>query len=280
MDDATREGYTNTAAKAEREAEKQRYAEWGEIMDVSIYVFAGLAVISGAILSYVAFTGWKSKESVALWSLYATIVFVVTGSFIYFQKRIWEGQVPQVANDPFMISVEGSLLDVTPPEQMPVLLFQRGKIIFPAQFVVFVRLINLQSKPVMIDSITVEIQPRENEWLKLERIDGRTGNLLFRKENPAHEAWVMSHEGKEMSALLADNAIFPNIPVRGWMYLSFKGTRLRPINNSYRFTVADAEGKTFTKIVTPKNVTDPLQMGGLKPTQTVDIRSYAYSLNE
>jgi hypothetical protein len=67
-------------------------------MDLLIATFAALPAISGAALGVVGiFTQWKSKETIAVWSLYFTIVFTVTTVFLIWQKRIWDS--PSVVSD-------------------------------------------------------------------------------------------------------------------------------------------------------------------------------------
>jgi hypothetical protein len=92
MDDASKSD-AKPGGKAEHKGKNVWERNREKTMEVLMYVFGCFAVISGAFLSYIAFwTGLKAKESLALWTFYATIFFVLTGAFVYFQKRLWDAQ--------------------------------------------------------------------------------------------------------------------------------------------------------------------------------------------
>ena len=81
-------------AKAEAETETARKETRPKTMtDVFIYVCGALVVIGGLWLGYLGVFGHlKSQQSLGLWVLYATILFVLTGAFLYFQKLIWQSK--------------------------------------------------------------------------------------------------------------------------------------------------------------------------------------------
>jgi hypothetical protein len=86
------EGHAETSAEAEHENKEEQPKPRGT-MDVLIYICGALVIISGAVLSFLGISGGlKDHRSLGLWVLFLTILFALTGAFLYFQKRLGEGQ--------------------------------------------------------------------------------------------------------------------------------------------------------------------------------------------
>src|SRR2546423_851992 len=89
---------SETSAKAQRKAEEIWHKWRGKsVLDVLIYICGTLVIVGGLWLGYLGVSGHlKSQKALGLWVLYGTLFFVLTGSFLYFQKLIWEAQTAAV----------------------------------------------------------------------------------------------------------------------------------------------------------------------------------------
>jgi hypothetical protein len=86
-------GASKAYAKAKDKAEKV-WQEWRpkSVLDILIYICGLLAAIGGLWLGYLGVSGHlKNQQSMGLWVLFGTIIFVLTGAFLHFQKLLWEG---------------------------------------------------------------------------------------------------------------------------------------------------------------------------------------------
>lgn len=92
-------GASKAYAKSKHKADEV-WQKWGpkSVLDVSIYICGTLAVLGSLWLGYLGVSGHlKNQQSLGLWILYSTIIFVLTGAFLHFQKLIWEGSAKSEA---------------------------------------------------------------------------------------------------------------------------------------------------------------------------------------
>jgi hypothetical protein len=86
-------GASKAYAKAKHNAEKV-WQKWRpkSVLDVLSYIFGILAALGSLWLGYLGVSGHlKNHQTMGLWVLYTTIIFILTGAFLHFQKLIWEG---------------------------------------------------------------------------------------------------------------------------------------------------------------------------------------------
>lgn len=107
---------TDAEAAHENQSVEHLLSRRNKFMDDLMYVFGTLAVLGGVVLSIIGvFAGFHDHRSLALWIGYATCVFVLTGVFCYFQKRIAEGGLPK---DRPELSIDHTAISLA-PNKMP-----------------------------------------------------------------------------------------------------------------------------------------------------------------
>lgn len=205
-------------------------------MDVWIIVFAALAIIGGAILSFLGIIGdLKNRQTLGLWILYATILFALTWAFLYFQKRIWDGQssagikhgsgveTPKdnqtTSSEPFSIigvtelgtdkRNSGSGLWIAHQSRI-------GRIVLsPIHRAIFIRLTNLQTLRSTIETYRVEVLNEHNVWIKLISITPQRGTVYWGGDLSRAR---LIDTNQMLDVVIQDKIIIPKETIEGWAF--------------------------------------------------------------
>ncbi len=86
------------------------------MLDVLVYVCGVLVLIGGLLLGYLGVAGGFTNQRVlALWILYGTLFFVLTGAFFYFLKRLKEPEANTSARTKTRPPIRGLLIPANDP---------------------------------------------------------------------------------------------------------------------------------------------------------------------
>jgi hypothetical protein len=84
------QGHADSKVEPEPEHEQIKSLRGGRsVLDVAIYACGTLAVIGGLCIGYLGVSGgFHNQRVLALWLLYFSLLFVLTGAFCYFLQRL------------------------------------------------------------------------------------------------------------------------------------------------------------------------------------------------
>ena len=216
----------------------------------------------------------SGRFTYALWTGVASGIFAILGIACYIQANVVNPLVWREKNPPFSIAVEVVFGMETRTLQSHFLATFGSPTVplaSPVHRLLFLRVENRQDFPSMIASYVVEAQ-QGDKWIKLNRIDSRFASLYW-VNNDLHKAIRIDLSKNGFDSMIADKAIPPHEPIRGWSL--FELPEDVSIHSSYRIHVRDTEGAETVQIMSdekaPNPDTDSLLGGCFELAETADI---------
>ena len=144
-----------------------------------------------------------------------------------------------------------------------------GDTLSPADVTMFIKIVNLQQVPSMIERFRVNIKLGDHEWMRLVHLPLR-GNSVFWVGPEALQKAIGINPANGLDYLLAEKSIQPHEPIRGWAYLEVPKDYSAPDGTivQYRVEIQDAAGISFeysqpglpaTKKTAPPGNSDQIQ---------------------
>jgi hypothetical protein len=127
------EGNAKANAKPESDAKETKPKDRKTMLDILIYICGACVVVGGLCLGYLGVAGaLQNQRLLALWILYFTLFFVLTGAFLYFYKNLQKqpklaSSLPKERPEVFIERVTVEILTVGKPEAISLELKNRGK---------------------------------------------------------------------------------------------------------------------------------------------------------
>jgi len=140
-----------------------------------------------------------------------------------------------------------------------------GDVICPANLAVFLRVVNLQQVPSMIEAFAVELPDPNHRWVKLSRMDARRWAVYWALE--LRRARRVDVANSCFDAFVGDRSLQPRETVRGWALFELpKGVEfVLPL--VLRIAIRDTLGMTTAEVV-------PV----MKPVEHDDVLSRGFRL--
>lgn len=294
--DYRKEKGDNKPGRKEKRREDQSqgggYMNFTDFLFESVYQIVTWVVIGLSIAGIAVFYS-QQRWRLVMWAVAIMLCAIVVMIGIIADRAFFHpkdsrkpetgGHADRAASEPFLIVWQTGLIDVTEKGKLPALLFLtnsiHGKTVCPVAAASLVRIINLQEKPVTIDSFFVEMKGDDGQWIKLVIVDGRFGQLLFTrrgKKGSETDYSILSTDGADLTAMLANKAIQPHQPVAGWLFLDVpEDVRL---SKDFRMRIRDAEGREYTQQIKSNAASDEdtLPGGYLRPAGRVDIHGSTF----
>lgn len=173
-------------------------------------------------------------------------------------RQIAPGQRSTAPSGPFFVEIEASVVHerkgFTASRVFIGYRSSYGDTLSPVDVSMFIKLVNLQQVPSMIERLRVEMKLDDSEWIKLVNIPLR-GSTVFWAGPEGFKKVRKIDPTNSLDYLLADRPVQPHETIRGWVYLDMptdyfagEGTRIQ-----YRVTARDSAGATLV-YVTPTSV--------------------------
>jgi hypothetical protein len=121
------------------------------------------------------------------------------------------------------------------------------QVVSPVDVWMFLRIVNLQSAPSLIDQISIEMQIEDGPWQHLSRMWADSGRAFFAVSGLRRSRWIDFRQSG-LDYLAKNHPMAPHEVLRGWLLLSVPGDYRAPVGTAvrYRIIVKDMAGAEFT----------------------------------
>jgi hypothetical protein len=211
-------------------------------------------IVSGVLM-------YKQRETAVIWSTYLALIFTLLVPFLSWQKSVQ-------AKRAFFVASQTTILRHTRDINGAGLWMVSGGVASPISVAMRIRYTSFAPAAVMIDSFSAETKDSNGKWVKLNRIDGRDGQVFF-ATNLAQASPVDMGEGA-FDRLLKDRNIQSNETVRGWILFEIPEGVILPegdVGGDWKFTTKDIFGNRHTESIIQLHEADragdrPIQEAG------------------
>lgn len=241
------------------------------IMDVVIYALPIIATILFVIFGRLYTAPHKQA---AIWLLF----FPGTLALLIALCLFWQKSVTfEIENPPFAVAIETALVGADRGTQ--VFAEYNTTYLASVEFILLIRLRNLQSVPTTISDLTVDVELEKARWIFPPRWLHTTSipeqMRLVWVNPPPNPSFTMALDGPRLETILKNASLQPNQTVRGFVLLDvpkqYVSATHPPI---FRLLVKDTAGKKVV-VVDPGSQGGNLSPGiGIKTLEEVDISKH------
>jgi hypothetical protein len=183
--------------------------------------------------------------------------------------------IPSSSPAPFSISMDGGMS--SEERTMGARLWyvydsKYGRTASPVHKAMVIKLTNNQPTPSVIETYEVEVLNNQNKWVKLTRVNMRSGDIYWVYDN-FHEARWLNFRQNSLDNILSMKTLRPRETVRGWAF--FEIPEDLGMENPMRIYVKDMGGAEMTQeIKFPLQDDGGLQDNVMPLEGMLDISSY------